>query len=159
KSLSETSSPFSFGRLKSGGLSFTSMNPTSARGLRFVSIYPKLLGGLAAMCLVLPAAAQTQLKKPRKSARAVAIIEWKKDLKGGLTPRLLPIALHWEGKYYDADVYQAAPRPMALEPGNIYEAMKSGVPAGLYTVRGGFEFKGVWYGVGSWAAGVTTSAK
>lgn len=126
----------------------------------------KLLCGVALLCLLaLAAAAAAQAapsapaKKRQRSARAVALIEWKKDAKGALAPRLVPIALLWEGKYYDAGLYEASPRPMALEPGTIYEAMRSGVPAGLFTVRGAFELRDIWYGEGLWAAGATLSSK
>lgn len=112
------------------------------------------------MTLAAGAAAQTsEPKKKQRSARAVALIEWHKDAKGLLAPRLVPIALLWENKYYDAGLYEASPRPMALEPGTIYEATRSGVPAGLFTVRGAFEQRDIWYGEGLWAAGATLSSK
>lgn len=125
--------------------------------------YRGLLCGATLLCLLgLAAGAAAQTAPPKKkprSARAVALIEWKKDAKGVLAPRLLPISLLWEGRYYDAGLYEASPRPMALEPGTIYEATRAGVPAGLFTVRGAFEVKDVWYGDGIWSPGVTTSAK
>jgi hypothetical protein len=37
--------------------------------------------------------------------------------------------------------------------------MRSGVPAGLFTVRGAFELHDAWYGDGIWSPGVTGSAK
>jgi len=131
-----------------------------------LSIYRELLRGVALLCvlgllgLAAGAAAQTAppKKKPR-SARAVALIEWKKDAKGVLAPRLIPISLLWEGKYYDAGLYEASPRPLALEPGTVYEAMRIGVPAGLFTVRAGVSVKGAWYGDGMWSPGATGSAK
>jgi hypothetical protein len=128
-----------------------------------VSIYRKLLCAVALLCLLglaAGAAAQTAPpKKKQRSARAVALLEWKKDSKGVLAPRLVPISLLWEGKYYDAGLYEASPRPMALEPGTVYEATRGGVPAGLFTVRGGVLVKGVWYGDGIWSPGVTGSPK
>ena len=138
-----------------------SMNLSSvACGLRWVSIYRRLLCGAIALSLVTGAAAQLEKpKKPRRSARAVALIEWKKDAKGVLAPHLLPISLRWEGKYYDAGLYEASPRPMALEPGTVYEAQRGGVPAGLFTVRGAADVKGIWYGDGIWSPGVTGPVK
>ncbi|MGH9669916.1 MAG: hypothetical protein ACRD3A_07380 [Terriglobales bacterium] len=132
------------------------MNVTSvARGLRSVSIYRRLLCCVTVLSLLPGAAAQAEKpSKPHRSARAVALIEWKK---GALEPRLLPISLLWEGKYYDAGLYQASPRPLALEPGTVYEAMRAGAPAGLFTVRGAREVNGVWYGDGIWSPGVTGS--
>ena len=136
---------------------------SASRKRRAVSIYRRLLCGVALLCLLgLAAGAAAQAapskKKPR-SARAVALIEWKKDAKGVVAPRLVPISFLWEGKYYDAGLYEASPRPLALEPGTIYEAMRSGVPAGLFTVRGAFELHDAWYGDGIWSPGVTGSAK
>ena len=120
----------------------------------------KLLCGATLLALVAGAVAQAERpSKPRRSARAVALIEWKAEAKGVLTPRLVPISLLWEGKYYDAGLYQASPRPMALEPGTIYEAMRGGVPAGLFTVTAGKSVNGIWYGDGLWSPGVTGSAK
>ncbi len=126
-----------------------------------LSIYRWLLCGVALLfllCLAAGAAAQTAppKKKPR-SARAVALLEWHKDSKGVLAPRLVPISFLWEGKYYDAGVYEASPLPLALEPGTVYEAARAGVPAGLFTVRGGFELRDVWYGVGLWNPGATVA--
>jgi hypothetical protein len=126
-------------------------------GLRYLR---GLVCGLVALGLAAGAAAQTAppRKKPR-SARAVALLEWHKDAKGVLAPRLVPISLLWEGKYYDAGLYEASPRPLALEPGTVYEAMRVGVPAGLFTVRGGVSVKGAWYGDGVWSPGATGSAR
>jgi hypothetical protein len=114
------------------------------------------------LALAAGAAAQTApfppAKKKQRSARAVALIEWHKDAKGALAPRVVPIAFLWEGRYYDAGLYEASPRPMALEPGTVYEATRSGVPAGLFTVRGAAEVKGIWYGDGIWKPGATLAA-
>lgn len=127
------------------------------------NIYRRLLCGVTLLCLLsLAAGAAAQTTPPRKkprSARAVALLEWHKDAKGVLAPRLVPISLLWEGKYYDAGLYEASPRPLALEPGTVYEAMRIGVPAGLFTVRGGVSVKGAWYGDGMWSPGVTGSLK
>jgi hypothetical protein len=125
-----------------------------------VSIYRKLLCGVTLLSLLAAAAAQTgKPSKKHRSARAVALLEWHKDSKGVLAPRLVPISFLWEGKYYDAGLYEASPRPLALEPGTVYEATRVGVPAGLFTVRGGVSVKGVWYGDGIWSPGVTGSPK
>jgi len=130
------------------------------RKRRSLNVYRKLLCGVTLLALAAGTTAQTAPpKKKQRSARAVALLEWHKDSKGVLAPRLVPISFLWEGKYYDAGLYEASPRPMALEPGTVYEAMRSGVPAGLYTVRGGVSVKGVWYGDGIWSPGVTGSVR
>ena len=127
---------------------------------RVARAYIKVLFCVTLLALVAGAAAQLEKpKKPRRSARAVALIEWKKDSKGALAPRLLPVSLLWEGKYYDAGLYEASPRPLALEPGTVYEAMRGGAPAGLFTVRGALEVHDIWYGDGIWSPGVTGPAK
>jgi hypothetical protein len=54
-----------------------------------------------------------------------------------------------DGKFYDASVYKADPVPMALQPGTVYEAVKSGVSQGLFTVNNPLPQKD-WVGLGSW---------
>jgi hypothetical protein len=50
-------------------------------------------------------------------------------------------------------VYEASPLPLALDTGTVYEALRSGVPAGLFRLEGGIEVRDVWYGVGQWSPG------
>src|SRR5205814_778896 len=47
-------------------------------------------------------------------------------------------------------VYRAAPRPMALEPGTVYEIERSGSPEGLFTVGAAQQIGNTWYGLGEW---------
>ena len=90
-----------------------------------------------------------------KGPRAIALVQ----LTGG-SARLLPIAIMVNGKFYDAGLYHADPRPMALEPGVVYEAERSGVPAGLFTVGPAEQINGVWDARGEWeAAGAADAAK
>ncbi|HLH09868.1 MAG TPA: hypothetical protein VKW78_21695 [Terriglobales bacterium] len=74
--------------------------------------------------------AQSIRKKTSKGPRAVAILEW-----GAKGPRLIPVSIMVDGKFYDAGIYLADPVPMALDPGNVYEVQKSGDPAGLFTIN------------------------
>ena len=47
---------------------------------------------------------------------------------------LIPITILYDGEFYDASAYKAAPVPMALESGTVYEAVRAGVSQGLFTV-------------------------
>lgn len=47
---------------------------------------------------------------------------------------LVPIAILVDGKFWDAGSYKASPVPMALEPGTVYEAERTGSSQGLFTI-------------------------
>src|SRR5213079_2035707 len=67
-----------------------------------------------------------------KGPRALGLIELAANGKA----HLIPITIMYDGRFYDAGAYKAAPVPMALEAGTVYEAVKSGVSRGLFTVTG-----------------------
>lgn len=50
-------------------------------------------------------------------------------------PRLIPVAIMVDGRFYDASAYKADPVPMALEPGTVYEVERSGESLGLFTIN------------------------
>jgi hypothetical protein len=50
-------------------------------------------------------------------------------------PRLIPIAIMVDGRFYDAGAYKASPVPMALDVGTVYEAERTGNSLGLFTVK------------------------
>ena len=82
--------------------------------------------------------------------RALAIVELygpKDKPTGG---RVIPVAILVGDKWYDAGTYNATPRPLALDPGNVYEALRDGEPAGFFTVGAAKQQKGEWYGLGKW---------
>lgn len=54
------------------------------------------------------------------------------------------------GQFYDASIYRADPRPMALDPGVVYEAVRDGSSVGLFTVGNALQLNSSWYGVGHW---------
>jgi len=62
-----------------------------------------------------------------------------------LTPngkaRLIPITILYDGEFYDASAYKAAPVPMALESGTVYEAVSTGVSQGLFTVSNALQMR------------------
>ncbi len=91
-----------------------------------------------------------------KGPRALGLVE----LPPGGVPRLIPITVLYDGQFYDAGAYKAAPVPMALETQTVYEAVKTGVPQGLFIVTGAIQVKDNWVGQGSWRpAGSEPKAK
>jgi hypothetical protein len=81
-----------------------------------------------------------------KGPRALGLIELAANGKA----HLVPITIMYDGKFYDARAYKAAPVPMALEGGTVYEAVKSGVSQGLFTVAGAAHVGPNWVGEGTW---------
>jgi len=90
----------------------------------------------------------TAAKKSKRGARAIAVVEF---LPGGGI-RLVPVALWYEGKYYDASLYQANPEPLALQPGTVYQALHGGEPAGQFVVNTPKLSNAGWIGDGRWTA-------
>src|ERR1700731_1511769 len=88
-----------------------------------------------------PAFAQFGKKRQiNKGPRALGLLELAENAKA----HLLPITIMIDGKFYDAGAYKANPVPMALEPETVYEALKSGVSQGLFTVSGAINEKESW---------------
>jgi hypothetical protein len=90
-------------------------------------------------------------KKTTKPPRALGLLE----LAPNGTAHLIPITILIDGKYYDASAYKAAPVPMALWSETVYEAFRSGVSQGLFTVTGALQRQGAkdateWMGEGTW---------
>ena len=124
-------------------------------------LYRNRAGFARATCVALvaalfwgaPAAAQRGSTKKAKSPRAVAVLRFVTDAKGRATPQLLPVSLLIEGKFYDAGQYGAAPIPLALTPGNVYEAQEHGQLLGTFTVQGsrkkGEQAAEQWIGTGT----------
>lgn len=68
---------------------------------------------------------------------------------------LLPIAILINGKFWDASAYKAAPVPMALDSGTVYEVERSGSSQGLFTVSTALHSNALnaqnpWIGTGDW---------
>ena len=61
---------------------------------------------------------------------------------------LTPIALYIESRFYDANLYEAQPEPMAVDSGVIYDVLKGGDPIGTFTIGGTREKDDIWYGTG-----------
>ena len=81
-----------------------------------------------------------------KGPRAVGVLELAANGKA----HLVPVTIMLDGKFYDAGAYKADPVPMALQPEIVYEALKSGVSQGLFTVSGAMSETGGWIADGRW---------
>jgi hypothetical protein len=115
---------------------------------------------LAVICgLLLGACAPVfaQFAKKRqvnKGPRALGLLELAENGKA----HLVPITLMIGGKFYDAGAYKADPVPMALQPETVYEALKSGVSQGLFTVSGAMPESTGWVGDGKWRSAADIKA-
>lgn len=99
-------------------------------------------------------------KKKVKGPRAVAVLQFTANGK----PMLIPIAILVEGKFYDAGAYKAAPVPMALYSGTVYEVEQTGESQGLFTVNTALHSKTAgslhpWVGAGSFLPNGTEAEK
>jgi hypothetical protein len=68
----------------------------------------------------------------------------------GKKARFIPIAIMMNGKFYDASAYKADPVPMALEFGIVYEAFRTGVSQGTFTITQPGQLNRTWIAEGSW---------
>ena len=84
--------------------------------------------------------------KKQKGPRALGVIEFAPNGKA----RLIPITILVREQWYDAGIYMASPRPMALGADTVYEGEKSGQPQGLFTVTAVQQLGRNFLGLGSW---------
>jgi hypothetical protein len=87
-----------------------------------------------------------QKGKVDKGPRALGLVQIPAKGKA----RLVPIAIMVDGKFYDADSYKAAPVPMALDFGVVYEAFHSGVSQGILTISQPGQLNHTWIAEGTW---------
>jgi hypothetical protein len=93
---------------------------------------------------------------PDKGPRALGLLELPAKGKA----HLIPIAIMIDGEFYDASAYKAAPVPMALEAGTVYEAERTGVSLGLFTVTAALESNDKnWMAEGTWQSAEAIQAK
>jgi hypothetical protein len=115
----------------------------------------KLLASLgsAILCLLVLAFTATVNAQRRAShkLRATAVLEVTTDPAGIVSTRVIPVTVLDDGRFQDASTYKAAPRPMALDNGIVYEAQKSGVVTGYVTIVNGVN-NGGWTALGKWQA-------
>jgi hypothetical protein len=103
---------------------------------------------ICAALLSVPLAARAQYARSSptsKGPRATAVLQLQ-----GKRARIIPIVIMINGQFYDASIYRADPRPMALDPGVVYEAQRNGSSVGLFTVGNAVQAGNAWYGVGDW---------
>jgi len=155
KSFNDTRYAFWSGKVKSGALSLTCMGNSPGCELRAAQrepyfLYRSVWQGVifaAFLALALGSAAQSKGRPPRsKGPRALGLLQLAANGKG----RIIPIAIMYDGKFYDAAAYKATPVPMALQPGTVYEGFKTGVSQGLFTVKAAIPNRGSWTGEGTW---------
>jgi hypothetical protein len=109
------------------------------------AVFAVICGLTLAACV--PVFAQYSKKRQvSKGPRAVGVLE----LAGNGKAHLVPVTVMIDGKFYDAGAYKADPVPMALQSGTVYEALKSGVSQGLFTVSGAMSPDTGWIGDGKW---------
>lgn len=84
--------------------------------------------------------------KANKGPRALGLLELAPNGKA----HLVPVTILFEGKFYDAAAFKASPVPMVLESGTVYEAIRTGVSQGLFTVTGALQARNTWLGEGTW---------
>ena len=81
-----------------------------------------------------------------KGPRALGLIQLSPKGKA----RLTPIAIMMDGKFYDAGSFKAAPVPMALDFGIVYEGLRTGVSQGVFTITQPGQLNHVWVAEGTW---------
>jgi hypothetical protein len=92
--------------------------------------------------------AVAQRHKPHK-LRATAVLEFSREGSAN-RPMLVPVTILDDGSFHDASIYKAAPEPMALGDGVIYEAQKTGQVVGYFTVKKATKGP-IWTAMGLWA--------
>jgi hypothetical protein len=105
-----------------------------------------ILAGLALVLAQIAGAQAAAAKKAIKGPRALGLVELAANGKA----HLVPITILYDGEFYDAAAYKAAPVPMALESGTVYEGFRTGVSQGLFTVTGALQGNNTWVGAGTW---------
>jgi hypothetical protein len=100
---------------------------------------------------------QSSRETKNKGPRALGLLELASKGK----PRLIPVTILYDGKFYDASAYKASPVPMALWAETEYEGFRSGVSQGLFTVTAAFENQRTseWIGEGIWQTAESLAGK
>lgn len=113
-----------------------------------------ICGLILAVCA--PLFAQYAKKRQiSKGPRAVGVLQLAENGRA----HLIPVTIMIDGKFYDAGAYKADPVPMALQPETVYEALRSGVSQGLFTVSGAMSPNGGWIADGKWRSSADIKAE
>ena len=109
---------------------------------------------LAQLSLAQFSSARPSTQKRDTGPRALALLE--------LSPKgpaqLVPIAIMIGDDFFDASAYKADPVPMALDSGTVYEAVKTGVSQGLFTIKDAAQTGIYWSGRGKWQTSAEIAA-
>jgi hypothetical protein len=81
-----------------------------------------------------------------KGPRALGLVQLSPKGKA----RFIPIAIMIDGKFFDASSYKAAPVPMALDFGIVYEGFVTGVSQGTFTITQPGQLNHTWIAEGKW---------
>ena len=105
----------------------------------------------AVLVLACAAAVTTAFAQRRKAhkLRATAVVEVNTDSAGIVSTHVFPVTILDEGRFHDASIYKATPRPMALDNGIVYETQREGIPVGYATILSSTNNKG-WTALGKW---------
>jgi hypothetical protein len=151
KFFSDTDSRFWSGKVNSGALSLTSMAVSPFRR----RLYRTAGWAVIFLLPILTLAQVTSRGSTPKGPRALALLELAPNGKA----HLIPIMIMDEGKFFDGSAYKATPVPMTLESGTVYEAVRTGVSQGLFTVTLAGQLKSTWIGQGTWQSAAELAAK
>jgi hypothetical protein len=119
---------------------------------RFAHLYrkPPLLVVSGVLLLLVAAPSIRAQKKNQGGPRAIAVVTWNGDSPTPVPHAsvLTPVAILVEGRFYDANLYEAQPEPITIDSGVVYDVLKNGDPIGTFTVGGAREKDDIWYGTG-----------
>jgi hypothetical protein len=116
-----------------------------------------ICGPLILALLQLPFGQSSREAKTYKGPRALGLLE----LAPSGQPRLIPITILYDGKFYDASAYKASPVPMALWAETEYEGFRSGISQGLFTVTAALQNQKTneWIAEGTWQTAEALAAR
>ena len=104
------------------------------------------LAVISAICVAAAFGRYAKKAPSNKGPRALGVLEVAANGKA----HLIAVTIMIDGKFYDAGAYKADPIPMALQGETVYEAVKTGVPQGLFTVGGAMHAKEGFIADGKW---------
>jgi hypothetical protein len=97
------------------------------------------IAATSVVALIVAVSAFTQTTRERPP-RALAVV----DVLGNGRARLMPVAILVDGKFYDANLYRATPRPMSVDQDIIYDVLREGKPVGTFTIGAVSSVSGIW---------------
>jgi hypothetical protein len=157
KSFSETFWPFWSGKVNSGALSLISMRKFSSRSNLYRRAWALVIFAALIVMVWQNVLGQVSRSKISKGPRALGLLQLLPKGKA----RLIPVVILVDGQYYDASAYKASPVPMALWAETEYEALRTGISQGLFTVTGALQNPKTneWIAEGTWQTAESVAAK